>query len=101
MLLLLVLMAYAWCRWGLGQRGFSPIIQLGNTSLLVYWVHIELVYGKFRILPPHSQTIAGATRGLITISLTMLALSVVRTKWLGSVRDLFSRPPRPSRVSQP
>jgi uncharacterized membrane protein len=91
MLLLLVLMAYAWCRWGLGQRGFSPMIQLGNTSLLVYWVHIELVYGKFTILRPRSQTIAGATRGLITIFLMMLALSIVRTKWLGSVRDLFSR----------
>jgi uncharacterized membrane protein len=91
MLLLLVLMAYAWCRWGLGQWGFSPMIQLGNTSLLVYWVHIELVYGKFSILPRQSQTIAGATRGLITIFLSMLALSIVRTKWLGSVRDLFSR----------
>jgi uncharacterized membrane protein len=91
MLLLLVLIAYAWCSWGLGQRGFSPMIQLGNTSLLVYWVHIELVYGKFRILPPRSQTIGGATRGLITIFLAMLALSIVRTKWLGSVRDLFAR----------
>src|SRR5450755_5350 len=91
MLLLLVLMAYAWCRWGLGQWGFSPMIQLGNTSLLVYWVHIEFVYGKFSILRPRSQTIAGATRGLITIFLAMLVLSIARTKWLGSVRDLFSR----------
>ena len=90
-LLLLVLMAYAWCRWGLGQWGFSPLIQLGNTSLLVYWVHIEFVYGKYSILPHHSQNIAGATRGLITIFLAMVALSVVRTKWIGSVRGLFSR----------
>ena len=91
MLLLLVLLAYAWCRWGLGQWGFSPLIQLGQTSLLVYWVHIEFVYGKYSILPHHSQTIAGATRGLITIFLAMLAISIVRTKWIGNVRDLFSR----------
>lgn len=91
MLLLLVLAAYSWCRWGLGQWKFSPLIQLGHTSLLVYWVHIEFVYGKYSILPHRSQTIAGATRGLITIFLAMLALSVVRTKWIGSVRDLFSR----------
>jgi uncharacterized membrane protein len=91
MLLLLVLLAYAWCRWGLGQWGFSPLIQLGQTSLLVYWVHIEFVYGKYSILPHRSQTIAGATRGLITIFLAMLLLSIVRTKWIGSVRDLFSR----------
>src|SRR6202142_4261278 len=91
MLLLLVLMAYAWCRWGVGQWGFSPMIQLGQTSLLVYWVHIELVYGKYHIMPPRSQSIAGATRGLITISLMMLALSIVRTKWLGNLRDLLWR----------
>jgi uncharacterized membrane protein len=90
MLLLMVLAAYAWCRWGLGQWGFSPLIQLGYTSLLVYWVHIEFVYGKYSILPHRSQSIAGATRGLITIFLAMLALSIVRTKWLGNVRDLFS-----------
>ncbi len=96
MLLLLVLIAYSWCRWGLGQRGFSPLIQLGHTSLLVYWVHIEFVYGKYSILPHRSQSIAGATRGLITIFLAMLALSIVRTKWMGGVRDLFSRSKKPS-----
>ncbi len=90
MLLLLVLLAYAWYRWGLGQWGFSPLIQLGHTSLLVYWVHIEFVYGKYSILPHRSQTIAGATRGLITIFLAMLMLSILRTKWMGSVGDLFS-----------
>src|SRR5581483_5191064 len=80
-LLLFTLATYAWCRWGLGQWGFSPLIQLGTTSLLVYWVHIEFVYGRFSILPRQSQTIAGATRGLITIFLSMLALSLLRTKW--------------------
>ncbi|MBV9182940.1 MAG: DUF1624 domain-containing protein [Acidobacteria bacterium] len=81
LLLVLVNLAYAWCRWGFGQWGFSPLIQLGNTSLLVYWVHIELVYGRFTILPRHSQTIRGASIGLLSITLAMLALSVARTKW--------------------
>jgi hypothetical protein len=81
LILCLVLVAYAWCRWGLGQVGFSPLIQLGQTSLLVYWVHIEFVYGRFHILPPHSQTIAGATKGLLIIFLSMLALSLARTAW--------------------
>jgi uncharacterized membrane protein len=79
LLLLFVTVAYAWCRWGFGQKGFSPLIQLGNTSLLVYWVHIELVYGKFSILPHRSQQITGASLGLLTIFLMMLVLSVVRT----------------------
>ena len=81
MLLLLVFFAYAWCRWGLGQVRFSPLIQLGNTSLLVYWVHIELVYGRFSILPHRSQSVAGASRGLFAIFLMMLALSHLRTAW--------------------
>lgn len=81
MLLLLMFFAYAWCRWGLGAKGFSPLIQLGNTSLLVYWVHIELVYGRFSILPHRSQTVAGASRGLLAIFVMMLALSLARTMW--------------------
>jgi len=89
-LLLFVLGAYAWCRWGFGQKGFSPLIQLGNTSLLVYWVHIELVYGKFSILPHRSQCIAGASMGLLVIFLLMLALSLVRTGWKNRTGPLFA-----------
>ncbi len=81
LLLVLVFAGYAWCRWGLGQVGFSPLIQLGHTSLLVYWVHIEFVYGRFHILPPRSQTIMGASKGLLIIFLSMLALSLARTMW--------------------
>ena len=90
MLLLLVVLAYAWCRWGLGQRGFSPLIQLGKTSLLVYWVHIEFVYGRFSILPRRSENILGASAGLLTIFLAMLVLSLARTKMKGRFADLMT-----------
>ncbi len=80
-LLVILFLVYVWCRWGLAQKGFSPIIQLGNTSLLVYWVHIEFVYGRFSILPKGRCSGLKATGGLITIFLAMLALSVVRTSW--------------------
>ncbi len=80
-LLALVFVAYAWCRWGWAQRGFSPVIQLGNTSLLVYWVHIEFVYGRFSILPKGQCTILKASAGLLVIFLAMVALSVGRTSW--------------------
>lgn len=89
MLLLLTTFAYGWCRWGPGQWGFSPLIQLGKTSLLVYWVHIELVYGKFAILPHRSQTIAGASKGLLAIFLLMLALSFLRTTFRKKFSDRF------------
>lgn len=80
LLLVIAFVSYAWCRWGLGSRGFSPLIQLGQTSLLVYWVHIEFVYGRFSLLPKRAETIAGATRGLVEIFLFMLLLSLLRTR---------------------
>ena len=56
MLLVIMTAAYAWCRWVIARLsgfhwGFSPLIQLGQASLLVYWVHIEFVYGRVSILP--------------------------------------------------
>jgi len=80
LLLVITFLSYAWCRWGLATRGFSPLIQLGQTSLLVYWVHIEFVYGRFSLLPKRSESILTASRGLLEIFLFMLILSLVRTR---------------------
>jgi len=79
-LLMILFLAYAWSKWGLAQKGFSPVIQLGQTSLLVYWVHMEFVYGRFSILPKHNSSVARATLGLCVIFLAMLVLSIARTR---------------------
>jgi len=81
LLLVILFLSYAWCRWGFAQTGFSPIIQLGKTSLLVYWIHIEFVYGGLSILPRHQCSVAKATLGLLIIFSAMLGLSLVRTNW--------------------
>lgn len=83
LLLLILFFAHAWCRWGLAQRGLSPIIELGKTSLLVYWVHIEFVYGGLSILPKRQCTVLQATIGLAVICVAMLVLSLLRT-WIKS-----------------
>jgi uncharacterized membrane protein len=80
LLLVIAFLTYAWCRWGLATGGFSPLIQLGQTSLLVYWVHIEFVYGRFSLLPRRAETISAATRGLLEITVFMLILSLLRTR---------------------
>jgi len=80
LLLAIMAAAYAWCRWGGGEWKFSPLIQLGQTSLLVYWVHIEFVYGRFSILRKQMQNIPSASAGLLIIFLAMLALSIARTQ---------------------
>jgi uncharacterized membrane protein len=83
LLLTILAVTYAWCRWGAGQWGFSPLIQLGQTSLLVYWVHIEFVYGRLSIVPKHAVGIRTASVGLLAIFLAMLLLSIWRTSVKG------------------
>jgi uncharacterized membrane protein len=82
-LLVILLAAYAWCRWGAPARMFSPLVQLGQTSLLVYWVHIEFVYGRLSILPKRNSTVPQATLGLLAIFVAMLVLSIIRTRTKG------------------
>jgi hypothetical protein len=90
MLLLILTASYAWCRWGAGQWGFSPLIQLGQASLLVYWVHIEFVYGRVSILPKHACSIPTASIGLLVIFLAMLGLAFLRTRLKGHGADALS-----------
>jgi hypothetical protein len=91
---MIVSLSYAWCRWsaklaspftfGTGIAGFSPLVQMGTTSLIVYWVHIEFVYGRFSILPKQGSSIAAATAGLASIFVAMVLLSLARTRLKGS-----------------
>jgi Heparan-alpha-glucosaminide N-acetyltransferase, catalytic len=99
MLLVILTASYAWCRWGAGQWGFSPLIQLGQASLLVYWVHIEFVYGRFSILPKHVQSIRTASLGLLAIFLAMLILAFLRTRLKGSGAEMLAWFRSPVRAS--
>ena len=89
-LLLIVCGSYVWCRWGLGQVGFSPLIQIGTTSLLVYWVHIEFVYGRFSILTKRAQSIPMATLGLLIIFVAMVLLSLARERMKGRGAEILA-----------
>lgn len=89
MLLVLLTGSYAWCRWGAATSGFSPFTQLGQASLVVYWVHIEFVYGRVSILTKHAQTVTGASLGLMTIFVAMVLLAYIRThfkSWIAATR---------------
>jgi len=92
-LLGIALLSYVWCRWGLGAWGFSPMIQLGQTSLLVYWVHIEFVYGRFSLLPKRANAMNRASLGLLIIFVMMLLLSLARTRidWKRVARSVRRR----------
>jgi uncharacterized membrane protein len=73
--------AYSWCAWGLGDRGFEPVVQLGRTSLLVYWAHIIFVYGSFSLMRKEQQGIPMATLGIVVITAAMLMLSLTTETW--------------------
>jgi acyltransferase len=88
--MLIVLAGYAWCRWGPGAIGFSPWMQLGQTSLLVYWVHMDFVYGCFSLFDQQSQGIRGATLGLFEITVAMVLLSIVRARLKGRGPEIWA-----------
>ncbi|MFZ0638729.1 MAG: heparan-alpha-glucosaminide N-acetyltransferase domain-containing protein [Candidatus Acidiferrales bacterium] len=89
--MMIVVGSYAWCRWGAGQWSFSPLIQMGQASLLVYWVHIEFVYGRLSILVKSGQGIASASLGLLIIFVAMVALAAARVHTKGHGSEIVAR----------
>jgi heparan-alpha-glucosaminide N-acetyltransferase-like protein len=90
--LIILFCGYAWCRWGAGEWGFSPLIEMGKCSLLVYWVHLEFVYGGLSIVPKRAASIQTATIGFLTIFVSMTVLATVRNRfprWKPQVLALF------------
>src|SRR5688500_17889487 len=63
-ILLILYGAYRWSvRPDAGRR--SPIILLGQSSLLVYWIHIEIVYGRLLRGFHHSLELSTAMKHLL------------------------------------
>jgi hypothetical protein len=76
--------------------GWSWVRQFGVTSLLVYWVHIELVYGRWLGLMKAELTIGQSCIAAAAVTVLMLLLSVAKTTfpvW----REKLLPAPQPSR----
>ncbi|HEV8039948.1 MAG TPA: heparan-alpha-glucosaminide N-acetyltransferase domain-containing protein [Bryobacteraceae bacterium] len=72
---------FVWTEYAVGAASWSWIRQLGTTSLLVYWVHIELVYGRwFGSWKETLSNIECAVCAVILIAF-MLGISLLRTNW--------------------
>jgi uncharacterized membrane protein len=96
----LMLVAFSWV-WNLQVTAlqWSWVRQFGMTSLLVYWVHIELVYGRWLGYFKENLTVGGTIVMAVAAILAMLGLSLLRTNWT-AVRTWFgSLGPAPRRVS--
>ena len=63
---------------------FSVMRIFGQTSLLVYWVHVELVYGLLFKRFANKLSMGQATVGFLLMTAAMLGLSLLRLKyWRG------------------
>lgn len=79
-ILLIASAAYLWTQYG-ASPGWSWVRQFGTTSLLVYWVHTELVYGRWFYFWKESLTPAQTVVASLVVILLMLGLSVIKTHW--------------------
>lgn len=79
-LLILLSFSYAW-NLGLRENQWSLVRQFGITSLLVYWVHVELVYGRWFWFLKENLTVPQTVAAAIVVTILMLGLSLVRTNW--------------------
>jgi uncharacterized membrane protein len=79
---ILILLAFAWL-WNMRTTAeqWSWVRQFGVTSLLVYWVHVELVYGRWFGFLKEQLSVGQTVFASVVCILLMLALSVLRSNW--------------------
>ena len=89
-------LAYLWVNLASAER-WSLFRQLGTTSLLVYWVHVELVYGRWFGIWKDSLSVPQVVAYTIALIGLMTALSVLRTRYksFGSLRGAAGMPAVP------
>jgi uncharacterized membrane protein len=77
--LLMIAFAFLWTRYGSREDRWSWLRQFGTTSLLVYWVHIELVYGRWLWFWKSGLNVGQTVAAAIGVILLMLAISTAKT----------------------
>jgi hypothetical protein len=80
LVMVMIAFAFLWTEFAVGNS-WSWLRQLGTTSLLVYWVHIELVYGRW--FGSWKESLGNLECGIYAAILiaAMLGLSVLRSRW--------------------
>jgi hypothetical protein len=71
---------YTWTAYAAGA-GWSWMQSLGRNSLMVYWVHLVLVYGPLTVMF-HKALSAGATlAAVVAVTALMVAMTAVWQRW--------------------
>jgi uncharacterized membrane protein len=75
-----IAVAYLWELRPGGAHNWSPLRQLGRTSLFIYWIHVEIVYGLIS-LPLHKHLSWGQSwLALAVFCLFMLLCSILKDR---------------------
>jgi uncharacterized protein YhhL (DUF1145 family) len=61
--------------------GWSWMLCFGKTSLMVYWVHVMLVYGDLAKPLKRALSIPQTALATLLVMLAMLALAAARLWW--------------------
>jgi uncharacterized membrane protein len=78
--LVLLAAAYLWTEY-CTNRGWSWVENFGKTSLLVYWIHVAIVYGNLTNPIRRALTASQAALATLIVILLMIGLSEVRLRW--------------------
>ena len=78
--LVLLAGAYLWTEY-CTDRGWSWVQNFGKTSLLVYWIHVMIVYGNLSNPIRRALTISQTTSATLAVILLMIGLSELRLRW--------------------
>jgi len=79
--------AYAWQSRPGGTAKWSPLSQLGRTSLFIYWIHVEMVYGLVSLPLHRALTLPQAVLAYALFTAFMLACSIAKDR-LSNLRTL-------------
>jgi uncharacterized membrane protein len=73
--------AYLWVNLGAAVQRWSVFVQLGTTSLIVYWVHIEVVYGRWLGIWKESLSVPQMLLFTAVLLAAMVLLSLGQTRY--------------------
>jgi hypothetical protein len=78
-ILIMLAFAFVWTQY-LARDGWSWLRQFGTTSLLVYWIHIELIYGRWMWFFKENLNVSETAVLASAVILFMLGISVAKTR---------------------
>ena len=78
--------AYIWGARDPGGERWSPVRQLGRTSLFIYWIHVEMLYGLISRPLHNSLSLGQALGAFVLFAGFMLLCSVVKELVVGRWR---------------